>query len=391
MRGELSTSVHKRVEALWRHGTSVGWTDRELLECFVDRRHATSEAAEAAFAAIVDRHGPMVLRTCRRILGDEHEAQDAAQVAFLVLARRARQVGGFRSVGGWLHEVAVRVASKARIAAIRRRVREDRWGRSVAGRVAEGSEPADDPERWAELHEELARLPEAFRAPLVLCDLEGLTQQQAAARLGWPLGTVQSRLARGRARLKSRLVRRGVVPAVGLVGAGMASALAHAEAPAPWVEATTRAAVGFATQRSWAVRAGAGPASADLAWEVLREMGIPRLKIVVAATLVVAVALTSAAALSIPGPKGQPPQPGRAATVPAPAGKPAVPRGPDNLTVRGVVRDDQGRPLARAWVGSDPRPMPDTWDNPRPENIREVRAVFRDANGNVIPPGAVRK
>src|SRR5262249_36576959 len=160
----------KQVESLWREGTTVGLSDGQLLERFVGCRHATPEAAEAAFAAIVDRHGRMVLQTCRRILGEEHEAQDAAQVAFLVLARRAPFLAGLRSVGGWLHGVAIRVASKARVAAIRRRLRENRGARFSAAR----DNAVDDSERWAELHEELGRLPENFRMPLVLCYLEGL-------------------------------------------------------------------------------------------------------------------------------------------------------------------------------------------------------------------------
>ncbi len=300
-----ATSVHKQVEALWREGTAVGLTDGQLLERFVDRRHATPEAAEAAFAAIVDRHGAMVLRTCRRILGDEHEAQDAAQVTFLVL----------------------RAAPDDRRAPVGRRMAP--WGRDPGGKQGEGRrDPAaiarellrrssppdgesgvDDPERWAELHEELGRLPEHYRAPLVLCYLEGLTQEQAAAQLGWPLGTVQSRLARGRDKLKSRLIRRGVAPAATLAGTGVASGLSHAApAPAHWIEATIRNAIAFTTRRSWAVKAGASPASAGLALEVLREMGFTKLKIAVAATLVIAVALTSAAALSRPEPKDPPAQ-----------------------------------------------------------------------------------
>ncbi len=109
MGSKPTTSVHKQVEALWREGTTIGLTDGQLLERFVDRRHATPEAAEAAFAAIVDRHGAMVLRTCRQVLGGEHEAQDAAQVTFLVLARRAPsspaygrwERGCTRSQSGW--------------------------------------------------------------------------------------------------------------------------------------------------------------------------------------------------------------------------------------------------------------------------------------------------
>ncbi len=155
------------------------------------------ETAEAAFAALVDRHGAMVLRVCRQVLGDEHEAQDASQATFLVLARRAGSIGRRESVASWLHGVALRVAARARLAASRRRARERRGGeRMAARRVVEIEIGADESqERWAKLHDELGRLPDSFREPLVLCYLEGLTQEQAAAQLRCPLGTVQSRLA----------------------------------------------------------------------------------------------------------------------------------------------------------------------------------------------------
>ena len=323
------------------------------------------------------------------------KAQDAAQATFLVLARCAQWIADLRSVPGWLHEVAIRVASKARVAAIRRRMRENRYGKFSAGLMAERESAGDDSERWAELYEELGRLPKNFRVALVLCYLEGLTQEQAAAQLGWPLGTVQSRLARGRSKLKSRLIRRGVAPAAGLVGTSMASGLSQgAPAPAPWAEATIRAAIGFTARRSWAVKAGAWPASAGLALEVLREMGFTKLKITLAAILVIAVSVTSATGLSRPKAKDSPaqnldrPQP---KSNPAPANKPAPSSVRANQTVHGLVRDDKGHPLAKVWIGSDPRPLQDDWDNPRPEDIRELRAVFRDAKGSIIPPGAVRK
>ena len=391
MASKPSTSVHKNVGALWREGTTAGLTDGQLLERFIDQRHATPEAAEAAFAAIVDRHGAMVLRTCQRILGKEHEAQDRAQATFLVLARRAHVVAGLRSVGGWLHEVAIRVASKAKVAAIRRRRRENRYGESSGRLNADRENEVDDSERWAKLHEELGRLPKNFRTALVLCYLEGLTQEQAAAQLGWPLGTVQSRLARGRAKLKSRLIRRGVAPNAGLAGMDLTSELSRV-APTSWAEATTRAAIAFTTANSRAATAVVGPASSGLALEVLREMGFINLKIALVMTLLIAAAFTSAIALTRPGPKDKPPQHvDRPQAKKVPDTRPAPPQVALNQTVRGFVRDDKGRPLAKAWIGSDPRPLPDIWDNPRPEDIRELRAVFRDANGIIIPPGAVGK
>src|SRR5262249_31242399 len=147
-----------------------GWTDGQLLERFADRRDEA--AAEAAFAALVARHGAMVLRVCQHVLGDEHAAQDASQATFLVLARRAGSIARRDSVGSWLHGVALRVAAKARVAAARRRAHERRGGAMAAERGGAAGE-----EHWEELHAELGHLPERFRAPLVLCYLEGLTQE----------------------------------------------------------------------------------------------------------------------------------------------------------------------------------------------------------------------
>ena len=142
----------------------------------------------------------MVLRVCRQVLGDEHDAQDASQATFLVLAARAGSIGRRESVASWLHGVALRVAARARLAASRRRAQKRRGGEMMAARLGVGQTSDDrrDEERWSRLHDELGRLPESFRTPIILCYLEGLTQEQAAAQLRCPLGTIQSRLARGR-------------------------------------------------------------------------------------------------------------------------------------------------------------------------------------------------
>ena len=136
----------KQMETLFRSGTAAGLSDGQLLERFV--QHG-DESAEAAFAALVDRHGAMVLRVCRQVLGDEHDAQDASQATFLVLARRAGSIGRRESVASWLHGVALRVAARARLAAARRRARERRGAQSMAARHADESEVAADesPER----------------------------------------------------------------------------------------------------------------------------------------------------------------------------------------------------------------------------------------------------
>ena len=196
-----SDVVQRHLQTLFNEGAVGALTDAELLDRFISRR---GEAAEAAFATLVERHAPMVLATCRQLLGNVHDAQDASQAAFLVLARKARSIRTGQAIGGWLHAVAVRIASKARVAAARRRAHERR-GAEMA--VHHADEP-DQSDRWAELHAQIDRLPDRFRLPIVLCYLEGLTHAQAAHQLGWPVGTVESRLARARERLRERLAGR---------------------------------------------------------------------------------------------------------------------------------------------------------------------------------------
>src|SRR5271166_490498 len=152
----------------------------------------------------------MIYRVCCQVVGDCHEAQDAFQAVFLVLARKAGAVRNRESLASWLYGVALRVAARARTGLNQRRVREpqaeDRHEEMLA-RTAQATGHMEDAEA---VHQEVGRLSEKFRAPIVLCYLEGLTHDQAAARLNWPVGTVRSRLARARDQLRVRLVRRGV-------------------------------------------------------------------------------------------------------------------------------------------------------------------------------------
>ncbi|MFO0964888.1 MAG: RNA polymerase sigma factor [Gemmataceae bacterium] len=210
-----------------------GPTDAELLALYVERRD------EEAFRVIVNRHGPMVLGVCRRLLRSSSDAEDAFQVTFLVLARRANHVCPKPTLAGWLHGVATRSALKLRTTLARRRLME----RTILP-------PAPRPEActdfWPLLHQELARLPSAYRAAVVLCDLEGSTRRAAARTLGWPEGTLSTRLKRGRALLARRLARRGI----GL-GAGLAAICPAMDASAsaivtPPLVASTIAALGAA-------------------------------------------------------------------------------------------------------------------------------------------------
>ena len=205
---------------LFTLGAAGCLTDGQLLERFATLR---GDPAELAFAALVDRHGPMVLRVARSALVDEHSAHDAFQATFLILARKARSLWVRDSLGPWLHAVACRVASQSRAADARRRMMEKEAARPEAHQPRDG----DRSDLVRAIHQEIERLPTPYRLAVVTCHLEGLTQHEAAARLGWPVGTLQSRLARGRRRLRDRLRRRGLAPSLGVL-AGKIAPVPHA-------------------------------------------------------------------------------------------------------------------------------------------------------------------
>jgi RNA polymerase sigma factor (sigma-70 family) len=217
-------------------------SDGQLLERFLARR---DEAAELAFAVLIERHGPMVFRVCRGILRNPHDAEDAFQATFLVLLRRAASIRKRDSLGSWLHGVACRVASFTRSASARRREHEERRGMLTAESLVE---PEHQLDLAPFLHREIERLPASCRAAIVACHLEGLTHEQAAARLGWPVGTVCSRLARGRERLRLRLIQRGVAPSAALLGLAVSQGTASAAVPMSLVRATARAACAGVTR-----------------------------------------------------------------------------------------------------------------------------------------------
>jgi RNA polymerase sigma factor (sigma-70 family) len=183
--------------------------DGGLLERFF---HGEELEAEDAFGALVERHGPMVLGTCRHVLGRGHDAEDAFQATFLALARRGDAISDPRALSGWLREVAYRIALRARARASRTRAIERQATAMVLGRDEPG-----DPEEIVSLselrpvlHEEVARLPEKYRVPVILGYLQGKTNQEVADLLNWPIGTVKGRLLRAREMLRLRLSRRGV-------------------------------------------------------------------------------------------------------------------------------------------------------------------------------------
>jgi len=236
--------------------------DGQLLHRFVARRD------EAAFAELVRRHGPMVLGVCRRVLGNHADADDAFQATFLVLVQKADSLRTRPVLGDWLHGVARRTAQNARAAAARRRAKEQ-----TAARAEAAAESRND---WLPLlDEELGRLPEKYRLPVVLCDLEGRTRREAAELLGWPEGSVAGRLARGRALLAKRLLR----AAQALSAAALVENVARAAVPAPLAGATVRAAALVAAGET-AASAAVSAEALGLAKGVIRSMLWNKMKLV---------------------------------------------------------------------------------------------------------------
>jgi RNA polymerase sigma factor (sigma-70 family) len=245
-----------------------GQEDAALLEGFLARRD------EAAFETLVRRHGPMVLGVCRRVLRNDADAEDAFQATFLVLACKGASVLRRGVLGNWLYGVAHRTALEARRAAARRRAKEA----SVMHRPSTAQQAED--ELREVLDQELAALPEKYRAALVLCDLEGKSRKEVAEELGLPEGTVASRVARARSLLAKRLVKYGLAPSASV----LATALGHAIAavPAPLVSATVRTAVLVAAGQTAAL---AMPAAA-LMKGVIQTMYLTKLKVLTAALMV---------------------------------------------------------------------------------------------------------
>jgi RNA polymerase sigma factor (sigma-70 family) len=249
-----------------------GLTDGQLLGRFIATRD------EAAFAALVRRHGPMVLGVCRRVLSDFHHAEDAFQATFLVLARKATAVRKHESVGSWLYGTAYRTALEARTMSARRRARERPMNDMPHPEVL----PAEAHDWMPLLDRELNLLPEKYRAAIILCDLEGRTRREAARLLAITEGTLSSRLARGRALLAKRLARCGVT----LSGGAMAVALsneASAAVSASLVSCTAKSAALVA-----AGQVGAVSTTALLLMKgVMKAMLMKKLRLVVGAVLVV--------------------------------------------------------------------------------------------------------
>jgi RNA polymerase sigma factor (sigma-70 family) len=309
-----SRPLAQQLERLWSSGTLSGLSDADLVKRFTS---AEEPAAEQAFEALLGRHGPMVLGVCRQILGRPHDVDDAFQATFLVLVRKARSIRADAPLGPWLYGVAYRTAIRARSKAARYRSEE-----------MKGLETAADPvggaytwEIGPMIHEELDRLPEKYRSPIVLCHLEGKSHEEAARMLDWPVGTVSGRLSRGRQLLRDRLQRRGLTASAGLLAARFGGDALPA-LPSRLAELTIKAALG----------SGAGPSASTsvltLTEGVLSAMFIHSLK--KAALVLVSVAAVTGAigfrahwGLAVLGAQEEAQPPPQAETKPTP--KPIAP------------------------------------------------------------------
>jgi RNA polymerase sigma factor (sigma-70 family) len=273
----------------------AGVTDAQLLDRFVQR------ADEAAFELLVWRHGKMVMGTCRRLLRDQQDAEDAFQASFLALARRANAIQRRESVAAWLYKVATRAALHCRTRAGRQRNREQ----TLVDQALPG--PSLDPARLAALHEvrplldvEVNRLPERFRVPFVLRHLEGWSNREIAGELGCSEGTVESRLTRARQRLRVKLARRGVTLTGGLLAASLLDQAANAAISKALITTTARSAT--------LVRAGTiavasiSPRIIALTQGVLQAMLVAKLKVIGAVLLTLAIVGSAATATAYRSP-----------------------------------------------------------------------------------------
>jgi len=319
----LMKSVGRELQPLLTVGALGGLTDGQLLERFVSRREA------AAFEVLVHRHGPMVWGICRRLLFDRHDAEDAFQVTFLVLVRKAGSIAQRDLLANWLYGVAYQTARKARAMRGKQRSREKQ--------VVELSEPEATPQRSRDdaaslLDRELSGLPEKYRIPIVLCELEGKGHKEAAQQLGWPVGTLSGRLSRGRVLLAKRLARRGVAPLGGVL-AVLSSQGASAAAPNALTVLTTQGATAIVTRGTAASSVSAEVAA--LLKGVLNHMLLSKLKTAVAALLVLTAFGTGIRGL-LPRASAQAPAPAVQEESPAPPETESAPPKPDQEALQGT-------------------------------------------------------
>jgi RNA polymerase sigma factor (sigma-70 family) len=332
MAAAIRSGALGNIQSLFDEGTCTGLSDARLLERFVTRDD------EVAFAAMVERHGDLVRNTCQAVLKDPDAAADAFQATFVLLFRKAGSIRGGDALGAWLHRVAYRTALQARSDAARRREVEK------AARLEQADEPTGQDDLVAALHEEIERLPERFRRPVVLCYLEGMTRDQAADYLRCTEGTVRGRLAKGRELLRHRLERRGLTLAI--------PSATGATIPESLVATTVRAAA-----------AGASGPVAALVAAISRGGILARLAAAVVVMAGVGIAVTALAFYSAP--PGRLLRGGRIHPAVAPTARPAGAIGPPSsddrstMPVEGRILDLEGRPVAGATITVSRVQLPD--------------------------------
>jgi RNA polymerase sigma factor (sigma-70 family) len=299
-----------QLERLFANGTVTSLSEEQLLDRFATERD------ESAFEALVERHGPMVLGVCRQFLRDPNDVDDAFQATFLVLVRKAGSLRRKDLLGNWLYGVACRVALRSRTVGIRRQARVA-LSESVEGLPGNGGSSRSEPVSEAVLrdeerplvHEEVNLLPRKYRTPIVLCYFEGLTHDQAAARLGLPVGTVKGRLSRARDLLRKRLSRRGVAVSSTAMVAHLAGPELKASVPASLTHLTLNAALAVVTRGGAAITASSAVSLpvASLTEGVVHTMILSQVKSIVIPVLVAAGVLTtgvSVVAFQFGGPSG---------------------------------------------------------------------------------------
>jgi RNA polymerase sigma factor (sigma-70 family) len=355
----VTTTVARQIESLYGGGSVAGLSDRQLVDRFVARR---DEAGEDAFAALVARHGPMVLGICRQLLVDRQHAEDAFQAVFLVLARRAHSVRDPDLLCNWLYGIALRTArkSRARLAQDRRREEDRAVTRSQSSTAVAADQIAITREQAETLHEEIDRLPGSFRLPIVLCYFEGLTLDQAARRLRCPAGTIHSRLVRARERLRRGLTRRGVVVPAGTLAALLSVQSARASVSSSLCETTTRAAIRFAAGQAVA------PAATALAQEVLKSMFLNIMRLTALSMLALGSAAVCVGYMAFAQPRNEgPPQTSgnKAPTTARKADGVTQTSAEDRMTVKGRVLSPDGKPVKAASVDLVARPRSNRADS----------------------------
>ena len=358
--GSLSAIVEYIRQIAGRRPT-VNVTDGQLLERFISQRD------ENAFSTLVERHGPLVLTVCRRVLPNAQDVQDAFQATFLVLVRKASSIAKKESVASWLHGVAYRTALRAKIHMARQHALDSQVQRTPAPDCMQEVIMQD---LRVMLDEEVQRLPERYRLPFILCYMEGKTNEEAAVILGCPKGTILSRLSRAREKLRRRLTRRGLGLSAGLIATMLSQSAVSATVPPALADSTVKAALAVA---SGAAAAGLISANvAALTEGVLKAMLYTKLKVAAAMLIGLTVVGVSASAVFGPGLVDNPPQ---AARSPMPKAKQS-PAKPDADAKRG-----------EAETPFDPAPSGKTVEEPggaRPKRSHEVHGVVRDSTGQPV-------